>query len=139
MADAAVSTTVLDEFAQPARWRAFRDPSVEASYREWHRDQIIPISRAVAAGAGLFWSLIPVSFELLVGEAPRAAQQNGRSTPHWANRSTSRRIQSHCEPGNVLISHPTWLLVRNEISCTPKGELTLKGLHRPMPAYEVQT
>ncbi|MFL6090084.1 MAG: adenylate/guanylate cyclase domain-containing protein [Aeromicrobium sp.] len=48
------------------------------------------------------------------------------------------RIQSQCEPGNVLLSHPTWLLVRDEISCTPKGELTLKGLHKPMPAFEVQ-
>jgi len=49
------------------------------------------------------------------------------------------RIQSHCEPGKVLVSHPTWLLVRDEIACTPKGELALKGLHKPMPAYEVQT
>jgi class 3 adenylate cyclase len=48
------------------------------------------------------------------------------------------RIQSHCEPGKVLIGHATWLLVGDEIPCTPKGELTLKGLHKPMPAYEVQ-
>jgi class 3 adenylate cyclase len=47
------------------------------------------------------------------------------------------RIQAQCEPGKVLLSHSTWLLVRDEISCLPKGELTLKGLHRPMPAYEV--
>jgi class 3 adenylate cyclase len=43
-----------------------------------------------------------------------------------------------CEPGKVLISHPTWLLVRDEISCVPKGELLLKGLRKPMLAYEVQ-
>jgi class 3 adenylate cyclase len=48
------------------------------------------------------------------------------------------RIQSQCEPGKVLISQATWLLVRDEITCTPVGELTLKGLHKPMPAYEVQ-
>jgi class 3 adenylate cyclase len=53
--------------------------------------------------------------------------------------NVAARIQSHCEPGKVLISHATWLLVRDEITCTPKGELTLKGLHKPMPAYEVQT
>lgn len=47
------------------------------------------------------------------------------------------RIQSQCEPGKVLLSHTTWLLVRDEITCMPKGELTLKGLNRPMPAYEV--
>ena len=48
------------------------------------------------------------------------------------------RIQSQCEPGKVLLSHATWLLVRDEMPCTPKGELELKGLHKPMPAYEVQ-
>jgi class 3 adenylate cyclase len=52
--------------------------------------------------------------------------------------NVAARIQSHCEPGKVLLSHATWLLVRDEIPCTPKGELTLKGLHKPMPAYEVQ-
>jgi class 3 adenylate cyclase len=51
--------------------------------------------------------------------------------------NVAARIQSQCEPGKVLISHPTWLLVRDEIPCTPKGELELKGLHKPMPAYEV--
>lgn len=48
------------------------------------------------------------------------------------------RIQSKCEPGKILIGHTTWLLVRDEIQCTPKGELELKGLRKPMAAYEVQ-
>jgi class 3 adenylate cyclase len=52
--------------------------------------------------------------------------------------NVAARIQSQCEPGEVLISHPTWLLVREEITCMPKGELVLKGLRKPMPAYEVQ-
>jgi len=52
--------------------------------------------------------------------------------------NVAARIQSQCEPGRVLISHPTWLLVRDEITCVPKGELQLKGLHKPMAAYEVQ-
>jgi len=53
--------------------------------------------------------------------------------------NVAARIQSHCEPGKVLLSHATWLLVRDEIACVPMGELTLKGLHKPMPAYEVQS
>jgi class 3 adenylate cyclase len=52
--------------------------------------------------------------------------------------NVAARIQAQCEPGKVLISHATWLLVRDEVTCVPKGELTLKGLHKPMPAYEVQ-
>ena len=51
--------------------------------------------------------------------------------------NVAARIQSQCEPGKVLISHATWLLIRDEIPCTPKGEFLLKGLHKPMPAYEV--
>ncbi len=48
------------------------------------------------------------------------------------------RIQARCEPGKVLIGHATWLLVRDEIACVPKGELELKGLRKPMAAYEVR-
>jgi class 3 adenylate cyclase len=51
--------------------------------------------------------------------------------------NVAARIQAQCQPGEVLVSHATWLLVRDEITCTPKGELELKGLHKPMPAYEV--
>lgn len=71
MADAAISAAVPDEFAQRGRWRAFLDPVVEANYREWHRDQILSVVRVAAVGAGVFWFLIPLSFELVVGEAPR--------------------------------------------------------------------
>jgi class 3 adenylate cyclase len=36
------------------------------------------------------------------------------------------RIQSQCDPGKVLLGHATWLLVRDEIPCTARGELTLR-------------
>jgi class 3 adenylate cyclase len=52
--------------------------------------------------------------------------------------NVAARIQSQCEPGKVLLSHPTWLLVRDQITCAPRGELVLKGLRKPMPAYEVE-
>ena len=52
-------------------------------------------------------------------------------------RLIAARVQAHCEPGEVLIGHATWLLVRDEVPCTAKGELELKGLHKPMLAYEV--
>ena len=72
MADATSSMALPDEFAQRGRWRAFRDSSVEAAYRTWHRDQILPVGRGVAIGAAVFWTLVPLSFDLLVGDAPRA-------------------------------------------------------------------
>jgi class 3 adenylate cyclase len=71
MADAAVSLAMPDEFAQRGRWRAFRDPSVEAAYSAWHRDQIIPTARVIAIGSAVVWALVPVLTELFVGETPR--------------------------------------------------------------------
>lgn len=47
------------------------------------------------------------------------------------------RIQATCEPGKVLISRATWLLVGEEIDCTPKGEASFKGITRPVATYEV--
>lgn len=71
MADARVASAVPDEFAQRGSWRAFRDPSVEASYREWHREQIVPLARFVGFGSMLLWFLVPVWFNLVVGDVPR--------------------------------------------------------------------
>jgi class 3 adenylate cyclase len=47
------------------------------------------------------------------------------------------RIQDHCEPGKVLISHTTWALVKDEIACEEHGEIEVKGLHYPVRVYEV--
>lgn len=47
------------------------------------------------------------------------------------------RLQSRCEPGRVLMSHATWLLIGDQIACVPKGELQLKGIHKPVMAYEL--
>jgi len=53
--------------------------------------------------------------------------------------NTAARLQASCAPGRLLISHATWLLVRDQITCTPKGEVELKGMHRPVMSYEVGT
>jgi class 3 adenylate cyclase len=47
------------------------------------------------------------------------------------------RLQAHCEPGKVLLSHSTWLLVHDHIACAPRGELQLKGINRPVMSYEL--
>lgn len=71
MADAAISVAVTDAFAQRRRWRAFRDPAIERRYREWHREQVLPVARALAYFGILFWGLIPVWWQLWVGESSR--------------------------------------------------------------------
>jgi class 3 adenylate cyclase len=49
------------------------------------------------------------------------------------------RLEEHCAPDRILISHATWVLVRDEIPCTPRGELQPKGSHRPVKVHEVET
>lgn len=47
------------------------------------------------------------------------------------------RIQAHCEPDRILLSHSTWALVQDAVPCTPRGEIEVKGLHYPVLVYEV--
>jgi len=63
----------------------------------------------------------------------------GRTTYSAIGNQTNltARIQEHCEPGRVLISHTTWALVNDEIPCEERGEIEVKGLHYPVRVYEV--
>jgi class 3 adenylate cyclase len=47
------------------------------------------------------------------------------------------RIQAQCPAGKVLISHTTWALVHDDIPCTDRGEIQVKGIHYPIRIYEV--
>ena len=47
------------------------------------------------------------------------------------------RLEANCEPGQVLLSHSTWALIKDEIACVPKGEILVKGIHQPVKVYEV--
>jgi len=67
------ATPALDEFAQRGRWRSFIDPAVEADYRLWHRDQILPIARLIGLGSLVLWLTAPLWFKVLVGKNPSLA------------------------------------------------------------------
>ncbi len=45
------------------------------------------------------------------------------------------RIQSHCEPGGILLSDASWHLVKEQINCEPKGQVDCKGVHFPVKVY----
>lgn len=47
------------------------------------------------------------------------------------------RLEASCAPGKILLSHATWVLVRDEIPCVPKGEIEVKGTAHPVKVYEV--
>ena len=48
------------------------------------------------------------------------------------------RLESACAPGRILISEPTWELVRERILCRNKGEIEVKGFSHPVRVFEVQ-
>jgi len=47
------------------------------------------------------------------------------------------RLQAHCEPGRILVSHATYMLIRDAIPCVAKGEIQVKGFEHPVRVYEV--
>jgi adenylate cyclase len=47
------------------------------------------------------------------------------------------RLQVNCEPGKILLSHSTWVLVRDDIPCVSRGEIQVKGTRDPVKVYEV--
>lgn len=71
MASEAGAFGTLGEFAQRVRWRAFRDPIVEAQYRAWHREEIIPVARVVGVVSAVLWGVVPIWYRLVPGGTPR--------------------------------------------------------------------
>jgi adenylate cyclase len=47
------------------------------------------------------------------------------------------RLEQACLPNNILISHTTWALVKDRISCISMDPITVKGYHRPIRIYQV--
>ena len=53
--------------------------------------------------------------------------------------NVTARIQAQCQPGGILLSDASWQLIREEVQCTPKGEIEVKGVHFPIKVYEVES
>ncbi len=47
------------------------------------------------------------------------------------------RLQGVASPDEILISHETYLLIRDRIMCREKGTVTLKGIAKPTQVWEV--
>ena len=47
------------------------------------------------------------------------------------------RLQSTAQPGEVVIVHETWLLVKDLFDCVPKDPIFVKGFERPIQTYVV--
>lgn len=47
------------------------------------------------------------------------------------------RLESLAEPGEILVSHEAFSLIKDRIVCRDKGEVTVKGFSKPVASYEV--
>ncbi len=47
------------------------------------------------------------------------------------------RLEQACDPGSILISHPTYVLVKDQIKCDEGAKYALKGLSEEITAYKV--
>ena len=47
------------------------------------------------------------------------------------------RLESNADTDQILISHETFALVQDTIICESKGEITVKGISRPVKTYQV--
>lgn len=47
------------------------------------------------------------------------------------------RLESQAEPGEILISHETYALIKDKIICRERGTTLVKGFRDPIPMYQV--
>jgi class 3 adenylate cyclase len=51
--------------------------------------------------------------------------------------NVASRLCDEAKPGQILISPRVWMAVEEAVTGEPVGEFTLKGIRRPMEAYNV--
>jgi len=47
------------------------------------------------------------------------------------------RLESAADPGEILISHDSWALVKDVVLCRDKGEISVKGFSQPVRVHQV--
>lgn len=47
------------------------------------------------------------------------------------------RLESAADPGEILLSHESWALVKDVVLCRDKGEISVKGFSQPVRVHQV--
>jgi class 3 adenylate cyclase len=47
------------------------------------------------------------------------------------------RLQAAAPPGDIIISHETYVLVRDEIGCEERPPIQVKGVQQPVSSFRV--
>jgi PAS domain S-box-containing protein len=53
------------------------------------------------------------------------------------NVNLASRLESNTEPGTILISHETYILVGSHVNCIKKDPIFVKGFEQPVQTYQV--
>lgn len=51
--------------------------------------------------------------------------------------TTDGIVMADSDADQILASHQTWALIKDEVRCDPVGETTVKGIAHPLLTYEV--
>lgn len=54
-----------------------------------------------------------------------------------AHVNLASRLESAASPGEILITHESWSLIKDVVLCQDKGEITVKGFSHPIKVYQV--
>ncbi|MBI1814431.1 MAG: adenylate/guanylate cyclase domain-containing protein [Deltaproteobacteria bacterium] len=123
---APVATTDGDQAARAVRMAAEMQERLVALRQKWHRDGVehdVEVRMGINTGQatiGNFGSTDRMDYTAIGRQVNLAA-----------------RLQAHCVPSRILLSHSTYMLVSDEIACAPKGEIQVKGFEHPVSVYEV--
>ncbi|MCW2754623.1 MAG: hypothetical protein JWQ32_2034 [Marmoricola sp.] len=107
--------------------RAARE--LQASLPEWsQRWYSLGIDQDLQARIGINTGVVSVG---TFGSTVRATY-----TGIGLQTNIAARIQAQCNPGSVLLSNTSWHLVSDTVTCHPRGEVDVKGVHFPIAMYE---
>jgi len=54
-----------------------------------------------------------------------------------AHVNLASRLESAASPGEILITHESWSLIKDVVLCQDKGEISVKGFSHPIKVYQV--
>jgi class 3 adenylate cyclase len=124
---APVATNDRDHALRAVRMAAAMQEQMETLREKWQRDGF------------------PRPFHIRIGVNTGQASIGNFGSKHRLDYTAigrqvnlAARLQTHCSPDRILVSHSTWTLIEDEIPCMPMGEITVKGFQRPVAVYEVE-
>ncbi|MBI1926342.1 AAA family ATPase [Candidatus Poribacteria bacterium] len=99
--------------------------------------------RAILAGLDMKAEVVKLGLNLSVGIntgtmyfGPIGTQRHLEVSAYGPDINLAKRLQETAKPGQVIIGESTYRLTRRAFEFQPLSPLTLKGIAKPVPAYE---